>query len=141
VVKNFSNKKEIHLACPICGYNLGPSKDKRSLEGIILQSELKSKTKDSASTPVVASAPKNGFKDPKPLKIDAKTVELRGNKSPQETKSGLPLEQKIDASKKNRPYGCNHYFGYLWTVPKGTKTPDECYSCARLIECYKEPKN
>jgi hypothetical protein len=43
-----------------------------------------------------------------------------------------------DFSQINRPEGCNHHFGYLATLPRGTNTPDECYSCTDLINCYKK---
>jgi hypothetical protein len=46
--------------------------------------------------------------------------------------------EKTDIQQINRPEGCNHYFGYLATLPKGTNTPDECYSCTDLINCYKK---
>jgi hypothetical protein len=46
--------------------------------------------------------------------------------------------KKADEPEKDRPEGCNHYFGYLWSLPKGTATPDECYMCFKLIDCYKE---
>ena len=49
--------------------------------------------------------------------------------------------EKTDLSQINRPEGCNHHFGYLATLPKGTNTPDECYSCTDLINCYKKTKN
>jgi hypothetical protein len=57
-----------------------------------------------------------------------------------------PVIKKMDTLKKGMPKkdvpeGCNHYFGYLWTLPKGTSTPDECYCCTKLIDCYKETKN
>lgn len=44
----------------------------------------------------------------------------------------------IGNAKKEKPAGCNNYFGYLGTLPKGGAMPDECYACARLIDCYKE---
>jgi len=142
-VKNFSSKKEIRFACPECGYDLGSSKDEKRLEEIALQSKPELKTKDSASTPIETKAFKtsNRSKEAKALKTTTPVVESEENKSTQETNHNLILKQKVDAVKKDRPDGCSHYFGYLWALPKGTKTPDECYSCARLIECYKEAKD
>jgi hypothetical protein len=49
--------------------------------------------------------------------------------------------KKVGNLAKEKLAGCNHYFGYLWTLPKGTTTPDECYCCTKLIECYKETKD
>ncbi len=48
--------------------------------------------------------------------------------------------KKAEEPPKDRPEGCNHHFGYLWSLPKGTATPDECYMCFKLIDCYKETK-
>ena len=42
--------------------------------------------------------------------------------------------ENIEA-KKDVPGGCNNYFGYLGSRPKGVAMPDECYACARLIDC------
>jgi hypothetical protein len=141
-VKNFLNKKEIRLACPECGYDLGSLKDERSLKEIALQSKPELKTKDSASTPTDAKVSKtnNGNKEPKALRTTSPIAESK-QRGPQETNRSLILKQKMDAAKKDRSDGCSHYFGYLSALPKGTKTPDECYSCARLIECYKEAKD
>lgn len=46
--------------------------------------------------------------------------------------------KKMSGVKKEKPIGCNNYFGYLCIRPKGGATPDECYACAKLIDCYKE---
>lgn len=46
--------------------------------------------------------------------------------------------KKAFVANKDRPLSCNNYFGYLWTLPKGVTTPDECFACSKLIDCYKE---
>lgn len=37
---------------------------------------------------------------------------------------------------KYRPEGCSHFFGYLRSLPKGTKVSNECYSCPKMVDCY-----
>jgi hypothetical protein len=41
-------------------------------------------------------------------------------------------------NKKDVPEGCNNFFGYLEALPIGASTPDECFACARLINCHKK---
>ena len=137
-VKDFSNKNETHLACPECGYDLGSSKNEKSLKEITLESKPEPKTKDSAPKPIEpkTSTTNNGITEPKPIKTAPPIVELKENRTPKQINKNSSSKQKLDA-KKDKPAGCNHFFGYLGTLPKDTETPDECYSCARLIECFK----
>ena len=141
-VKNFSNKKEIRLACPECGYDLGSLKDKRRLLEIALQSKLGLKTTDSASTLIDTKLSKtsDGNKEPKALRTACPNADSK-QRDPKETNYDSISKRKVDAVKQDRSNGCKHYFGYLCALPKGAETPDECYSCARLIECYKEAKD
>ena len=102
-------------------------------------SKPESKTQNSTALHIETKAPTATIKEnkePKALKTAAPTVKSKENKSPEKIN-----RKKADAPKQDRPAGCNHHFSYLWTLPKGTNTPDECYCCTRLIDCYKETKN
>lgn len=33
---------------------------------------------------------------------------------------------------------CIHYLGYLRFLPKSKSIPDECLSCQKVIECFKQ---
>ena len=102
------------------------------------QSKPESKTQNSTALHIETKVPTTNkeSQEPKTLKTAAPTVKPKENKSPEKIN-----HKKVDDLKHDRPAGCNHYFSYLWTLPKGTITPDECYCCTRLIDCYKEPKN
>ncbi len=39
------------------------------------------------------------------------------------------------SSKEEAVPMCKHQFGYLQTIPKNAPIPNECLSCARIIEC------
>ena len=102
-------------------------------------SKPESKTQNSTALHIETKAPTATItenKEPKALKTASPTVKSKENKSPEKIN-----HKKADALKNDKPAGCNHHFSYLWTLPKGTITPDECYCCTRLIDCYKEPKN
>jgi hypothetical protein len=106
------------------------------------QSKLESKTQNSTALPIETKASSAAIKEsqePKALKTAAPTVKPKENKSPEKIEK--INYKKSDELKQDKPAGCNHYFGYLRTLPKGTNTPDECYCCTRLIDCYKETKN
>lgn len=32
---------------------------------------------------------------------------------------------------------CPHYVGYLATLPKGSRFPDECFGCRKVIQCLR----
>ena len=32
---------------------------------------------------------------------------------------------------------CPHYVGYLTTLPKGSRFPDECFGCRNVIQCLR----
>jgi hypothetical protein len=135
-VKDLSNKNETHLACPECGFDLGLLNAEKSLE-IAIESKQELK-KESVSKPIEKQVPatKDTVKEVNALENPSPTLESKQNTSPQKYKKITP-KQKENDPQKDRPAGCNHHFGYLGSLPKGTETPDECYSCTRLIECFK----
>jgi hypothetical protein len=136
-VKDLSKKNENHLACPECGFDLGLLNSEKGLE-IAIESKQEPK-KESASKPIEKQVlvTKDAVKEVKALEEPSPTLESKQNASPQKINKKLTPKQKENDPKKDRPAGCNYHFGYLGTLPKGTKTPDECYSCTRLIECFK----
>ena len=136
-VKDLSKKNEAHLACPECGFDLGLLNAEKGLE-IAIESKQELK-KESASKPIEKQVPvtKDTVKEVKAFENPPPTLESKQNASPQKINKKLPPKQKENDPQKDRPAGCNHHFGYLGSLPKGTETPDECYSCTRLIECFK----
>jgi hypothetical protein len=136
-VKDLSKKSEAHLACPECGFDLGLLNAEKSLE-IAIESKQELK-KESVSKPIEKQVPvtKDTVKEVNALENPSITIEPKQNTSPQKiNKKSIPKQKEADP-KKDRPAGCNYHFGYLGSLPKGTETPDECYSCTRLIECFK----
>ena len=79
-------------------------------------------------------------------KIEKKEPEIRTTTPPIIVKKeeAMPIKRAVSKEtnepKKDISEGCNHYFGYLWSLPKGTATPDACYLCFKLIDCSKEQK-
>jgi hypothetical protein len=198
-VNDFSNKRITRLACPECGYDLGSSKDEKTLLKKITQNEADPKNRDSDSIDKIENNISNTHMQCDELemgKADLATNESNQNqnitelnseeskeiilkpetrlegkdsasilgetqssmriKESEETKGlqngleNIKLLKKSNFPKKrnnkikndakiDRPVGCNNYFGYLSTHPRGTATPDECYACPKLIDCYKEP--
>jgi len=68
-----------------------------------------------------------------------KTSEPKPTAEKNEVKSDEKLSnERASDIKKDNPDGCNHYFGYLGSLLKGTATPEECYCCLKLIDCFKE---
>jgi hypothetical protein len=199
-VKDFSNDKEIGLACPECGYDLSSSKNEETLKDTIIENKPGLKTqqsstiiiskvatcnktiqeaetlktnsttvgpyqyktpqktninvsreiineskpetkKESTTTPIEKLIPaKDTIKEVKAPENPSPTLELKSNVSPQKINTELIQKQKED-DPKTRPEGCNHYLGYLSSLSKGTKTPDECFACAQLIECLRVTKD
>ncbi len=141
-VKDFSNKKEVHLACPECGYDLGSLNSKKSLKEITLQSKPEVKIQESTSKPVETqgSTTNNSSKEPNALRTTAPIVEPKKKETSPETDHSC-LKPKLDDLKKDGPECCNHYFGYLGGIQKGAETLDECYFCPRLLECCKKAGN
>jgi hypothetical protein len=97
--------------------------------------EIKYSTSKSIETKISNNIDAN--KEPKAIKSTPPINELKESKSPPETNQKLTPTQKANNLKQNRSAAeCNHHFGYLRNLPKGLETPDECYFCAKLIECY-----
>lgn len=48
------------------------------------------------------------------------------------------IEAQKSANAREVPRRCNNYFGYLFTLKKNAEIPDECYSCAKLIQCTQQ---
>ncbi len=53
-------------------------------------------------------------------------------------------EKLIEAQKsskvRNVSSRCINYFGYLYTLEKTADIPDGCFSCSKLIQCFKQPE-
>ena len=45
------------------------------------------------------------------------------------------LKESAEEIEKSVPVGCVHFSGYLKTRPRDTPIPDECLTCAEIIEC------
>jgi len=76
---------------------------------------------------------KNENKQPETSETKPPTTKKEENKNNEKTNN-----ENANNTKKDTPEGCNHYFGYLRSLPKGTATPDSCYCCLKLIDCFKE---
>ena len=139
-VKDLSTKNEAHLACPECGFDLGLLNAEKGLE-ITIESKQELK-KESASKPIEKQVPvtKDILKEAEAFENPSPALESKQNTSSQKINKLTP-KQKENDPQKDRPAGCNHYFGFLGSLPKGTRTLGECYCCARLIDCYKQEKN
>jgi DNA-directed RNA polymerase subunit RPC12/RpoP len=46
-----------------------------------------------------------------------------------------PVEESKPSSSGSTPSVCQHYQGYLKNRPKGAPMPDECYTCALMLDC------
>jgi len=137
-VKDFSTGKEVGLACPECGYDLGPLKGEKCLKNTMLQSGAESKVIDSFPKPIKAgdSTINGGIKEHEATVLANPTFESEKNPSLQESGQSL-LGQKLDDAKKDSPTCCKHYLGYLGVLPARTETLDECFFCPMLLECCK----
>jgi hypothetical protein len=101
---------------------------------VILPTPVELKTQHSdASTKATKVKTEKQKQEPKISNTDTP-----GAKPKEDTETQRKNTEKTDLSQINRPEGCSHHFGYLATLPKGTNTPDECYSCTDLINCYKK---
>ncbi len=48
----------------------------------------------------------------------------------------VPVEKKkTEVSRNTQPSGCSHHFGYLKEHPRNTPIPNECLTCAKIMEC------
>ena len=52
-----------------------------------------------------------------------------------------PIEAQKPSQVRDVPPRCTHHFGYLGSLGKSEEIPDECYSCSKLIQCFKETNN
>ena len=86
-VKDYSTKKEVGLACPECGYDLGPLKGGKVLKETALQCEPELKTRDSVSILIGArgSTVDGDTKEPKPPVTAHSTFESEKNPTKQLT--------------------------------------------------------
>jgi len=86
-VKDYSTKKEVGLACPECGYDLGPLKGGKGLKETALQCEPESKIRDSVSILIGArgSTVNGDTKEPKPPVATHPTFESEKNPTKQST--------------------------------------------------------
>lgn len=86
-VKDFSTKKEVGLACPECGYDLGSLEGGKGLKETTLQSEPELKIKDSVSKPIEAgySTVNGGIKEPEAPVATHPTFESEKNPTKQST--------------------------------------------------------
>jgi hypothetical protein len=93
-----------------------------------IESKSKLETKDSASIPneTALSLIRKENEEPKALKTALQSVKVNESESSQKAN-----HKKVVDVRKETFAGCNHYFGYLWALPKDTQTPDECYTCPR----------
>ena len=135
-VKDLSKKGENHLACPECGFDLGLLNGEKNLE-ITAESNQELK-KEPVPKPIEKQDPvaKDAVKEIKALE-NSPILEPKQNKSSQKIDKKPASKQKANKPQNDRPVGCINYFGYLGKLPKGTEAPDECYSCVKLIECFK----
>ena len=86
-VKDFSTKKVVGLACPECGYDLGPLNGGKGLNEAAVQCKPELETRDSVSILIGAgnSAVGGGVKEPKPPIAIRPTPEAQKNPSSQST--------------------------------------------------------
>ena len=52
--------------------------------------------------------------------------------------------KKSQENQENSPkteLSCMHEFGYLGTLPKNSKIPDECLGCSRIVKCLAEGRS
>jgi hypothetical protein len=100
------------------------------------KSELENNDSSSMLIKTKAFSTNKESDEPKALETAPRNAKSKESKSSQKIN-----HEKIDDTKKDRPTVCNNYFGYLWSLSNGAITPDECYCCPRLIDCYKETKD
>jgi len=47
-------------------------------------------------------------------------------------------EKQLSTLGKEATHECQHFLGYLSGYPKNQPTPEECFGCAKAIECMEE---
>ncbi len=72
--------------------------------------------------------------EPVPEDVDAGSEETEVT---EETEEAEETEEPASVVEGAKPEGCacGHSVGYLKTLPKGSPTPDECFTCPSLIKC------
>lgn len=58
------------------------------------------------------------------------------NRSTEERKNSYKTPQENPSSRTE--LSCTHEFGYLGTLPKNSKIPDECLGCMQIVKCLAE---
>ncbi|MGB9842184.1 MAG: hypothetical protein ACPLKZ_05595 [Candidatus Bathyarchaeales archaeon] len=67
----------------------------------------------------------------KVTKIEAsKTIEVEETEEAPAQKIEIAIEEKREDT-----FACSHHLGYLKQRPKSTPIPEECLTCAKMIEC------
>ena len=139
-VKDFSTQKEVSFACPECGCDLGSTDGEVDSLQIPVESESEVKIKDVMPIDNKIIVANNGTQEPKIVKTSPAVDKSKGNL--REVDNSFSLKDRFTELKKDRPAGCKNYFGYLGTLPDGAKvpemTPDVCYSCSKLVDCYRK---
>jgi hypothetical protein len=76
---------------------------------------------------------------------DAKITTFLKKQTTRKTKTPpIPL-QSVESVEDTQPQKrqdaadreCPHYVGYLTTLPKGSRFPDECFGCRNVIQCLR----
>ena len=95
----------------------------------------------------------NPSSEPKLTKYMARATKKK-TKKPPKTAQSVPLVESLPENKtrdslpkeeinENFPKGesgekeCPHYIGYLTTLPKRSRFPDECFGCRNVIQCLR----
>ena len=165
-VKDYSNKKLVRIACPDCGFDLGSDKDEKLLKQIEIEKNTKM-IRDSLPAETTIEKPEiatiDNSNEPTAIKSEAPTPTIQApsiinssqevnfsdteisSKSKENRITPKKNEKAVTKRKKNvkqeKPDGCNNNFGYLASLSKVTATPDECYSCNKLLDCRKQTAN
>jgi hypothetical protein len=53
----------------------------------------------------------------------------------EETEPAKSIVDSLEEKKTGEQANCKHSLGYLKTLPKNTPIPEECLSCAKIVEC------
>jgi hypothetical protein len=65
-----------------------------------------------------------------------KVQSIRPHVKERDEKAASLTEEPIDFASRPQDLGkCGHFFGYLSKHQKSTPFPDECLTCARMVEC------
>lgn len=125
----------------------------RGTQEIKYPSQIANTTRNTFTTPPSVASMKNNSETKPPLLTAAKTTPaipaFVGSTSNTSESAVEPRNSNSNSGKAHKlfnkpsmaiqikPSGCKFYLGYLYTLPKGTPIPYNCYACTRLIDCYK----